>query len=286
MSHPTDERTPRSETVAPVVPHPSTPPSVPAPPPLPHPRKRAIDALMRLTTASSIPGQPTLTTLGSPTPPDLNSTSVRPPPRVRAIDTLRRLDQRTSSVPVPPPSTVLFSPGPQGLDFKSVTPSPLPTIHTTQLQNPLPVPTNQRAVDVLKRMSSTPKPPAPEPITSMPEPSPPANPSTAPYKKRRLDEVIMLSDSDAEQSDVIEISDSDEEEAVRLPKRRAIIAPDTNHVLQSRRTARNWLSDEDFEAWVISREAFHSEQVDRDRTLPASLQDLSYSYVSPVYFLF
>jgi hypothetical protein len=89
--------------------------------------------------------------------------------------------------------------------------------------------------------------------------------------------------------DVIEILDSDEE-SDPLAKRRATATPEdvlkTNRLLQTRNTVRNWLSDEDFAAWVISREEFHSEQVDRDRMLPASLSDLSSSYVSSLYFFF
>jgi len=89
----------------------------------------------------------------------------------------------------------------------------------------------------------------------------------------RPHEVIELSDSDVEEIDVIEIFDSDEEESIVNP----------NDLLQTRRTVRDWFSDKD---WVISREEFHSEQVNRDRELPASLKDLTSSYVSPICFCF
>jgi hypothetical protein len=82
---------------------------------------------------------------------------------------------------------------------------------------------------------------------------------------------------------VIEVVDSDEESGP-LEKQRDIEAPDdvfnANYLLQARQTVRTWLSDEEFDAWVVSREEFHWEQIDRDRKLPASLNDLSTSYVS------
>jgi hypothetical protein len=139
-------------------------------------------------------------------------------------------------------------------------------------------------------LSSTPKPPGPEPIPSTSEPRPRASPITRPSKKRRLQlpqEVIDISDEDSAKSVVIEIVDSDEESGP-LEKQRDIEAPDdvfnTNYLLQARRTVRTWLSDEEFDAWVVSREEFHWEQIDRDRKLPASLNDLSTSYVSSFVF--
>jgi ABC-type uncharacterized transport system involved in gliding motility auxiliary subunit len=127
----------------------------------------------------------------------------------------------------------------------------------------------------------------------MSKPRPDASPSSRPSKKRRLQlphEVIELIDSDSEETaediDVIEIFDSDQESDPPAT-RRAITTPDSvfnpNDLLQTRRTVRNWLSNEDFAAWVISREVFQSEQLDRDRKLPAAnLRDLSSSYVRPI----
>jgi len=128
-------------------------------------------------------------------------------------------------------------------------------------------------------MSSQARPPAPGPSHSQSEPRLQASPSTRLSKKRRLRspprEVIELRDSSEEEEEedyeekdlsgeeVIEILDSDEESNPPT-KRLATEAPD----------------------WILSRNDFHSEQVDRDRMLPEHLKDLSSAYVSPSNFCF
>lgn len=294
MSHPTDSGTPRSESLAPEIPRSSAPPPVPTPLPLAHPRIRAIDALRRPTTAPSVPVQPSSIVLPFPAPQGVDG-SLPPRPRIRAIDALRGLPQtshKLSFASVPPTTAVSPSLAPHGLDFNAVTPPPAQLIPSTQIPNPVRARTHPRALDLLKGMSSTAKSEAPEP--SLSEPRPHSSPSSRPSKRRRLrlpsPEVIELSDSDPDESDVIEILESDEE-SDPLAKRRSTETPEfdvlnTNHLLQTRTTVRDWLSDDDFAAWVISREEFHSEQVDRDMTLPASLNDLSSSYVRPLHFCF
>ena len=80
--------------------------------------------------------------------------------------------------------------------------------------------------------------------------------------------------------------DSDEEESGPQAIEALDFVFNTNDLLRTQQTTvRNWLSD-DLDAWVFSREEFHSEQVDHDRLLPANLSDLSSSYVSPLYFCF
>lgn len=123
-------------------------------------------------------------------------------------------------------------------------------------------------------MSSQARPPAPGPSHSQSEPRLQASPSTRPSKKRRLRspprEVIEVRDSSEEEEEeeeyeekdlsgeeVIEILDSDEESSPPM-ERLATEAPD----------------------WILSRNDFHSEQVDRDRMLPEHLKDLSSAYVS------
>ena len=149
----------------------------------------------------------------------------------------------------------------------------------------------------------------PRPVS---EPRRPISPSPRPSKKQRLrlpaQEVIELFGSDEEEpkqeeSDDIKMFDSNEEEkeedeeeeeeeeasgadAANAPVRPPGYIYNTNDLLRTRQpAARNWLSG-DVHAWTFSREDFHSEQVDYDRSLPANLSDRASSYVSRLRFCF
>jgi hypothetical protein len=244
MSHPTE--TPRSELLAPSVPPSSAPLSVPTPFPLPRPRLRAIEALKRLQ-KSSLPHPvfPSSTVLTSPALED-------------------------NSIPSAPPPT-LSSPS---LASNVLPPAPTPSTIPIQEQ-PVPARTHLRALEVLQRLSSQARPPAPRPSYSQSEPRLQASPSTRPSKKRRLrsppHEVELRDSSEEEEEEeeyeekdlsgeeVIEILDSDEE-----------FSPPTERLATE---APDWI--------LLSRNDFHTEQVHRDRMLPEHLKNLSSAYVSP-----
>jgi len=160
---------------------------------------------------------------------------------------------------------------------------------STKPIHPAPARRQKRALDLLQQMSAVQPSQLPSP---KPELQPPISPPARPTKRRRNlppTEVIEILDSDEIEPEIIDISYSDEgESAASPPGPMDIDLPDqifnTNHLLHTRQTVRNWLADHDPDAWILSREEFHAHQVDRDRSLPANLDDFPSSYVSPTYF--
>src|SRR6202051_4240280 len=119
-------------------------------------------AFMSHSTAGRTPRSDVL----APSIPPSSAPPPAPRPRIRAIDAMKRFPTTTSSIPIPPTSTFLPSPAPHRLDSNSLPPAPASSIPPTQLHLG-PHGTRLRALDLLKSMSSTARPPpAPEPSHS------------------------------------------------------------------------------------------------------------------------
>lgn len=193
-------------------------------------------------------------------PSTLPAQSTGIPPRKRAIDVIRSLP--TMSVPATKSTISSAAPPPQ-LTFGSFPSAPT---SSTQLNRPL-KPTSAprvRARDVLKRISSVRAPVLPEPIQSTAE----LRHTVRPPKRRRSHSLEVDIDLTKDNSG------SDEEER---PCRSMFLEPEliynTNDLLATRQTVRGWNNSSDPSSWILSREEWHSEQVDLDRLLPGALDD-------------
>ena len=271
MSYPTDDRTPRSEAVAPSVRTSFAPITGPTPSATSRPRIRAIEALKRFPqTAPSIPN-PSSSRV-APSHPGLNPTSLPPMPASSMPPLKIRIPAKSSRI----------APSPHGLDSMSLPPMPASSIPPIKIRIPAPAPPRPRALDVLQRLSSNPRPIAPQPESTTSVPRTHTSPSRRPSKKRRVQlshqEVIELFGSDEEVPVDVEMFNAEEEEESDPI---VLDAPDYVYNTKDHRC-----TDNDPDVWVISREEFHTQQVDRDRELAANLKNDLSTFVSLLYFCF
>ena len=252
----------------------------------------AAEAAPSLPGSSGLLSGPTSSTLRRST----SSTSTKLPRAIQLFDMLDSVSppvpSSSSSVPLPPRRAINL--------FDELDLVPPTSVSTSQSSGPVASSSNTRAFHLFDDLGPIPSPhgletafgtntssflltgfegrlandPALTPSHSDPCP-------TVPPQLRRIAKLparatrpkpIAQTTADAKcSSDIIELTDSDDEISAhrRRPSNPSDLVFNTNDLLSTRQTRRGWRGSYRPQDWVLSRDEFHSEQVDRDQALAA-----------------